>query len=262
MKTLRRGLRGTEVSRWQLFLLGQGLDVGPVDAVFGDKTHAATENFQRLQGLGIDGVVGPVTYGRAMQLGLDPVEPDKADTSMLGPNWPPPKPGLRSPSAAVRAQLFGTFRFKAAPTPDNPEAIQILGTWQRDNLKSVTIPQLVGVPGAHPKGQVHFHRAGTDALKNTFAAWEQAGLLQLVLSWAGSFNPRFIRGSRETLSNHAYGTAFDINAAWNPLGARPALVGKRGSVRELVPIAQDHGFAWGGHYKARPDGMHFELVKT
>jgi peptidoglycan hydrolase-like protein with peptidoglycan-binding domain len=262
MKTLRRDLRGPEVERWQLFLLGQGFDVGAVDGEFGDKTFAATERFQRLQGLGIDGVVGPVTYGRAMQLGLDPVAPDKADTSKLGPNWPAPKRGLKSPSDEVRVELFGTFRYEPAPTPGNPEGITILGTWQRDNLRQVAIPQLIGVPGAHSKGHVTFHRAGTEALKSTFAAWEQAGLLHLLLSWAGSFNPRFIRGSRETLSNHAYGTAFDINAAWNPLGARPALVGKRGSVRELVPIAQDHGFAWGGHFKGRPDGMHFELVKV
>jgi hypothetical protein len=73
--------------------------------------------------------------------------------------------------------------------------------------------------------------------------------------------PRFIRGSHSVLSNHAYGTAFDINAPWNALGVRPALVGKPGSVRELVPLAAEHGFAWGGHFRTRPDGMHFELVR-
>jgi hypothetical protein len=29
----------------------------------------------------------------------------------------------------------------------------------------------------------------------------------------------------------------------------------------LVPIAMESGFAWGAHYKSRPDGMHFELVR-
>jgi hypothetical protein len=70
-----------------------------------------------------------------------------------------------------------------------------------------------------------------------------------------------VRGSNTTLSNHAWGTGFDINAKWNPLGAVPALRGDTGSVRELVPIAHDHGFFWGGHF-SRSDGMHFEVARV
>jgi hypothetical protein len=33
-------------------------------------------------------------------------------------------------------------------------------------------------------------------------------------------------------------------------------------VRELVPIANKHGFYWGGHYSKRADGMHFEAAKV
>ena len=53
------------------------------------------------------------------------------------------------------------------------------------------------------------------------------------------------------LSNHAWGTAFDINAKWNPFTHIPALVGSTGSVRELVKIANDFGFYWGGHFQQR-----------
>ncbi|WP_354234540.1 M15 family metallopeptidase [Bradyrhizobium sp. I1.8.5] len=60
--------------------------------------------------------------------------------------------------------------------------------------------------------------------------------------------------------NHAFGSAFDINASENRLGARPALVGTRRSTRELVPLANRHGFYWGGHFGSRPDGMHFETA--
>lgn len=261
MKTLRRGSRGAEVKAWQTFLLGQRLAVGVVDGIFGPKTDAATRDFQRSQGLAIDGIVGPVTYGRAMLLGFDPLEEDEKDTDKTGPNWPPRLAGLSSPSSSLRKRLFGTFEYTPAPTRWNPEGIKILGDWKTKNIVRVTIPQLKGVEGAHSKGIVSFHRAGVDALKRTFEQWEAEGLIHLLRSWAGSFVPRFIRGSRTILSNHAYGTAFDINVPWNPLGARPALVGKPGSVRELVPIAQENGFAWGGHYRRRPDGMHFELVK-
>lgn len=93
-----------------------------------------------------------------------------------------------------------------------------------------------------------------------WAAWEQVGLLAHVLSYAGSFEPRFQRGST-TLSNHAFGTAFDINEPQNKMGTMPALVGKPGGVRELVTIANEHGFFWGGHFKKRPDGMHFEVAR-
>jgi hypothetical protein len=90
--------------------------------------------------------------------------------------------------------------------------------------------------------------------------WDRQGLLGLILTWDGDYYPRFIRGSRTNLSNHSYGSAFDINREYNRLGATPALAGERGSVRELVQLANKHGFYWGGHYNHRKDGMHFEYV--
>jgi hypothetical protein len=35
------------------------------------------------------------------------------------------------------------------------------------------------------------------------------------------------------------------------LGTMPALRGEHGSVRELVPLANAHGFYWGGHFSRR-----------
>jgi hypothetical protein len=37
-------------------------------------------------------------------------------------------------------------------------------------------------------------------------------------------------------------------------------MGQKGCVRELVPIANEFGFYWGGHF-SRMDGMHFEIAK-
>jgi hypothetical protein len=107
---------------------------------------------------------------------------------------------------------------------------------------------------------MNFHRLAARQLAGMWADWETAGLLDRILSFDGSFNARFIRGSTTLLSNHAFGTAFDINAAENTLGTRPLLVGQRGSIRELVPIANKWGFYWGGHFGSRPDGMHFEIA--
>ncbi len=98
-------------------------------------------------------------------------------------------------------------------------------------------------------------------MKALWKAWKKAGLMDRVVTWDGSYVFRLIRGSKTTLSNHSWGSAFDINVRWNGLGKMPALVGKKGSLRELVPLANAYGFYWGGHYRRRKDGMHFECVK-
>ena len=187
------------------------------------------------------------------------------------PDWPPPPIFPPVTGTQTRQTLFGTFKYVPAPIPGMPEAIRITDNWPSQSIVWVAVPQLAHVQGAPGNGRVQFHRLGADKLKALFQAWEDAGLLPLVLSWAGSWAPRFIRGSNSVLSNHAFGTAFDINAAWNGLGVRPALVGSKGSVRKLVPIANELGFYWGGHYGmsadgsvspgARKDGMHFELAQ-
>lgn len=260
MRVLRRGLRGDDVRRWQHFLVGQGLYVDKVDGIFGPVTEAATRRFQQVHGLIVDGIAGNQTLGTAMSLGFQVID-ESGDTSETGPNWPPPPVDLKPLGLAARKRLFGDFQFRPAPTPTNPEGIRILGGWQKANIVTVTVPQLVGVRGASSNGRVPFHRKAKQQLVDLFAAWEEAGLIELVRSWAGSYSARFIRGSRTLLSNHAWGTAFDINAEWNPLGARPALVGSAGSVRKLVPLANEHGFFWGGHFSGRPDGMHFECAR-
>ncbi len=123
----------------------------------------------------------------------------------------------------------------------------------------VEIRQLKGVKGAPRGGKVTFHRAAGAQLQALWEAWEEEGLLDRISSWSGSFVARFVRGNTRSLSNHAFGSAFDINVPFNQLGHRPALVGKEGSVRELVPLAHQHGFYWGGHF-TRLDGMHFEIA--
>lgn len=186
----------------------------------------------------------------------------KAPAQAYPPNWIPPAPDFPALiSTADRQRQFGAFKFAPAPQSGNPEAIRILDGWAEANIVRVVIPQLVGIEGAPTDGSVRFHRAAAEQLQGLFQAWDDAGLLHLVETWGGSYVPRFIRGSRSVLSNHAFGTAFDINAAWNGLGAMPAKAGMHGSVRELVPLAGKFGFFWGGHYTKRRDGMHFEVAK-
>ena len=257
MDTLRVGSTGEIVEQWQFFLRGVNLYFGETNGSFDEATKRATEEFQRLHGLKDDGIAGNKTLGVAMSLGFHVVADNPALPDTLDP---PPKPDFPPLGLAGRQAAFGKYPYVSAPVPGNPEAIKITSNWVAENIVTVTIPQLMGVSGAPANGHAQFHRLVAPRVVALFQAWDDAGLKGLILSYAGSFVPRFIRGSLSVLSQHAFGSAFDINAQWNGFGATPAAVGAKGSVRLLVPIANELGFYWGGHF-ARRDGMHFEIAK-
>ncbi len=182
------------------------------------------------------------------------------------PAWPPRPADLALYTTTQRDEAFGPLTSEPDPMQGG-DGIRILGSWEADNLVDVAIPQLVGKPGIGARntaGTVRFHRLGRDALVSLWREWEQAGLLDRIRTWEGSFVPRFIRGTGgqtpRPVSSHAYGIAFDVNAHGNEMDTVPALVGQEGCVRELVEIANRNGFYWGGHFD-RKDGMHFELAR-
>lgn len=80
------------------------------------------------------------------------------------------------------------------------------------------------------------------------------------LTWPGNWGyaERLIRGSSTTLSNHASGTALDLNAPRHPLGVRGTF--SAGQVREIQQIVAfcEGAIRWGGSYSGRVDEMHFE----
>lgn len=61
---LRTGSRGDAVRKLQEMLNAKGYDCGSVDGIFGSKTKAAVLAFQKANGLGADGIVGPLTWGK------------------------------------------------------------------------------------------------------------------------------------------------------------------------------------------------------
>jgi hypothetical protein len=137
--------------------------------------------------------------------------------------------------------------------------VKVLNDWEEKNIVTASVPQLKGVPGAPSDGSIRFHKEAAQALKGAFAEIEKQGLLKQVLSWDGGYFPAVTRGSDNRLSAHAFGTAFDINAAYNSFGKTSSPAGTKGSVRDLVPIFEKYGFRWGGNYQ-RPDPMHFEFT--
>ena len=61
---LRTGSRGDAVRKLQEMLNAKGYTCGSVDGIFGSKTYAAVLAFQKANGLGADGIVGPLTWGK------------------------------------------------------------------------------------------------------------------------------------------------------------------------------------------------------
>lgn len=269
-----RGFIGADVARLQKVLndsLGAGLTV---DGVYGGGTFAAVQTLQQANNLPVTGQCAGPTLTKARDLGFAAVEFD-VTAANSGVNFPgkPSAATLPQPTAAITQSLFGTFQFQSDPVPGNREHIRILGTWVADNIVTATIPQLVGIPIPDDNGQailsngkLKCHRLAKDKIIALFQAWEDAGLVDRILTFDGSFAPRLKR--RRTvpipanLSNHSFGATFDINAELNPQGEIPRVMGARGCLRELVGVANQRKLYWGGHFGGSGvDGMHFEVAK-
>lgn len=73
--------------------------------------------------------------------------------------------------------------------------------------------------------------------------------------WGYNFRP--VRGTTDRLSNHASGTAIDLNSTRHPLGKSGTFTPEQvGQIRELC---KKYGLKWGGDFKDRKDEMHFEV---
>lgn len=72
---------------------------------------------------------------------------------------------------------------------------------------------------------------------------------------SGGYNYRTIAGTNK-LSNHAHGSAVDVNWSDNPRGGMGNIPAETASA-----LAQKYGMTWGGDWK-NPDPMHFEVASA
>lgn len=268
---LEFGDEGTDVRRLQEHLNQVSAAGLSPDGGFGSLTRTALLGYQHTMGVFKSGKVDEATFNALASQGLVLLGPPAADADPdLG--WPPRPTDLPQPTVATTEALFTAFDFRHAPVPTNPERIEILNDWVARNIVRLHVPQLdkgLFAAGRHyvrrEQGTINCHRLAAPSFLKLFKRWEEAGLIDRVLTCAGAFNARLKRGAtspkRVNLSNHSWGSAIDLNAGQNPLGSVPVGLGARGCVRELVGIANELGFYWGGHFSSRPDGMHFELAQ-
>jgi peptidoglycan hydrolase-like protein with peptidoglycan-binding domain len=262
------GSYGNDVRRLQEYLNSDLTSNLVADGSFGGSTKTEVLRFRSRFGLPAAPIFDDQCFAVSGPRGFASpnFDPDPAKRNLA---WPKRKPGLTSPPGSLMQQKCGEIVFQHTPVSGNPEHITVTNGYEAENIRVVQIPQLMNCvvpldPGVtKTDGRIRFHKNHTDRLVALFQAWDQAGLTDRILTFDGSFNLRLKRGSTKAvvanLSNHSWGTAFDINATWNQRKTVPAMMGDRGCVRELVAIAEANGFFWGGHFGTM-DGMHFEVA--
>ena len=90
MEIIRKGSKGEVVGYWQEFLKNLDLYKSSIDYDFGNLTHNATVEFQKLNGLIADGIVGQKTWEKSYELGIittdeteEPVIPEDFDLEVI-----------------------------------------------------------------------------------------------------------------------------------------------------------------------------------
>jgi hypothetical protein len=199
---------------------------------------------------------------------LEDFRTDPRKERFMDLNWMPPQAPFNAITGSnAKEATWGRFEY----SDGSGDAITITDGWDTKNIGSIQLPGLagIGIPvekGTIPsKGSMRFNKKCHKQLLGLWTDWERHGLTKHILTFDGAFVPRYMRKAthvRANLSNHSWGTAFDINAKWNPLGKAPAKFGSEGAVQDMVELGYKWGFYWGGYFGGnRPDGMHFEVAK-
>jgi hypothetical protein len=150
------------------------------------------------------------------------------------------------------------FKWISAPTPNDPDHIRILDGWDLVNITTFLCPDL-GTLGTH----VTMNHECKDDFLALMKAIKEENLMEHLGPWCGAYNSRYKRGVAHDqnpahVSNHASGHAFDVDCTRLPLGVPVAQTDR---IRDIVPIAKEHNFVWGGEFH-RIDGMHFQSIHS
>lgn len=121
------------------------------------------------------------------------------------------------------------------------------------HTSQTNLTPLSWVTGRVRGGDVH-------AIFDDLCAWfhREIETITKAHSWGWAYRP--IRGRTSGYSNHASGTAIDLNAPKHPLGARGTFTAAQAA--KIRAKMREYGGAirWGGDYSSgRKDEMHFEI---
>lgn len=105
--------------------------------------------------------------------------------------------------------------------------------------------------------KLNLRKGDTSVLLLHLAAWFHRNISPLKQAQCGGYNDRNIRGSSKTKSNHASGTAEDLNWTEFPQHSRRMTAAQRAKVHEHLKYYEG-AIRWGGDY-SDPDEQHFEI---
>jgi murein L,D-transpeptidase YcbB/YkuD len=116
------------------------------------------------------------------------------------------------------------------------------------------------VPGTNVKLPQGVRNGDVATVLHHVAAQFHTTVEPLHAGWCWGYHYKKIEGSR-VLSNHASGTAIDLNAPKHPMGrANTFTSAQRAAIRRILDFCEGV-VRWGGDYTGRKDDMHFEIVK-
>lgn len=114
------------------------------------------------------------------------------------------------------------------------------------------------IPGSTRK--IALRKGDCSVVLLDIAGWVHANICRIdtgqLDDWG--YAERTIRGNSTTLSNHASGTAIDLDALRHPLGVRGSWGQQAAAIRARLKLYEG-ALRWGEDYTGRPDGMHFEI---
>lgn len=169
-------------------------------------------------------------------------------------------------SALLAGLVAAVAMFAAVAPPASAATPKSQNGWTV--IKSSTSANLVTykVPGT--KSGLVLRKGDAGVLLVDFANWYNTHVEKLSLYRAGhgdewGYYYRDIRGS-STWSNHASGTAIDLNATRHPLGTTAAHSFTKKQIAAIHARLKRYSavIRWGGDYTGRKDPMHFEINQS
>lgn len=143
------------------------------------------------------------------------------------------------------------------PTPYLTEDGGVVGAaWESRILTPVTLPIPLHISGGGQARVIRCHKRIAHALAAALDLLYARGEWGLIKDYGGCYNWRTQRMAAHKRSRHSWGIAIDINVADNPFMGTPQMP------PAIVLAFKSAGFAWGGDFIHRPDGMHFEFADT
>jgi D-alanyl-D-alanine carboxypeptidase len=160
---------------------------------------------------------------------------------------------------AAAAMVVATAVPASAATPRSQNGWTVITTSTSTRLATYKVP-----------GTRHgllLRKGDAGVLLVDFANWYNTHVEKLSLYRAGDdygWSYRKIRGSTTTYSNHASGTAMDLNATRHPLGTTAAHSFTSTQIAAIHKRLKRYSgvIRWGGDYTGRKDPMHFEINKS